>query len=449
MNYDVAALRNFIFDHFNDEGLTTLCQEYFPDVYKNFAAGQTFRQRIQLLLDYCLRSERQMKRLVAALYRKRPQAYESTFPSSVKVQVMPPMQGPVPSDPDPILPPPPPPPSLLQQIWQKAAGVPSWRWGVLALALAVLLVFGMMNGLGGGGEAMPTPSLTPSPTATWDPKLSPPPNPEVSDTWVRPSDGMEMVYLPAGTFLMGSVLAQDSDANDDESPPRLVALDGFWMGRIEVTNAMYAQFLNERGNQEEEGVTWLEVDSSDALVEEQTDGFVPRVGFADHPVVAVSWYGARAYCQWVGGQLPTEAQWEYGARGENGRIYPWGDSFDDTRANYCDSNCNLDWSDSGGDDGYARTAPVGSFSPEGDSPFGLADMAGNVWEWTADWYDADYYENGLTNNPIGPPSGDQKVLRGGSWNSIDNLVRAAYRSNPVPTFRDNDVGFRCAQAAAE
>jgi formylglycine-generating enzyme required for sulfatase activity len=463
MNYDVAALRKFIFDHFNDEELTTLCQEYFPDVYKNFAAGQTFRQRIQLLLDDCLRSERQMERLVGALQRERPYAYEAAFPETP--QVTPPPPGPQPPDP----------PPFWREMWQKAAGAPLWGWGVLALL--VLLAFGLLNGLGGEatprpeatslvagvtatatmtptsqptgtatelpspeptGTAAPTatPSATPSPTlsptVTRDPNL-PPLNPEAGDTWTRPIDGMEMVYIPAGNFLMGSDPSEDPDADDDESPQRLVALDGFWMDRTEVTNAMYARFLNEMGNQEEEGVTWLEIGSSDALIEEQADEFLPKAGFAGHPVVEVSWYGAQAYCQWAGGRLPTEAQWEYGARGEDGRLYPWGDD---------PPTCDL----AQFDECDGRTVPVGSFSPEGDSPFGLADMAGNVWEWTADWYDPDYYENGLTNNPPGPPSGDRKVLRGGSWlNFVNDVVRAASRNYNVPTNRSNLVGFRCAQ----
>jgi formylglycine-generating enzyme required for sulfatase activity len=209
-----------------------------------------------------------------------------------------------------------------------------------------------------------------------------------------------------------------------------------------VTNAQFAAFLSEQGNQEEGGARWLDIESGSALIEESGGSFQAQAGFEEHPVIMVTWYGSNAYCQWVGGQLPTEAQWEYAARSSGGNIFPWGDDFEGTRLNYCDNNCEFDWKDETVDDGYARTAPVGSY-PAGDSWVGAQDMAGNVWEWTADWYEANYYESSPINNPTGPAIGDFKVLRGGSWDNNPYVVRGANRSVNAPDFRFSVVGFRC------
>ena len=139
-------------------------------------------------------------------------------------------------------------------------------------------------------------------------------------------------------------------------------LDSFWLDQYEVTNSQFVLFLNEEGNQEEGGVTWLEDDSSAALIEEVDGIFQSKAGFEAHPVIEVSWYAANAYCQWIGGRLPTEGEWEYAARGSEGRVFPWGNEFDGTQLNYCDSNCEFeDWKDEAVDDGYARTAPVASY----------------------------------------------------------------------------------------
>jgi formylglycine-generating enzyme required for sulfatase activity len=270
---------------------------------------------------------------------------------------------------------------------------------------------------------------------------------------------MVMVYVPAGEFEMGSTEAQfqetveqcvdDGQERDDcerwfgdEKPAHTVSLDGFWIDKYEVTNAQFAAFLNEKGNQEEGGVTWLELGSDHCLIEESGGEFQPKSGYAYHPVVYVSWYGAKAYAEWVGGRLPTEAEWEYAARGSEGQIYPWGNEFDGTRLNFCDVNCGaLNLRATGYDDGYEGTAPVGSF-PDGASWCGALNMAGNVGEWVADWYDGDYYARSPSENPGGPEEGDRRVVRGGAFHLTVNYVRCAYRGRLTPDHRLGNRGFR-------
>ena len=137
-----------------------------------------------------------------------------------------------------------------------------------------------------------------------------------------------MVLIPAGEFTMGS---EDSNADSDEAPEHTVYLDAYWIYKHEVTNAQYAEFMNDQGNQTEDGVTWLDSGEDDARIHQSSGDWIPDSGYGDHPVVEVSWYGAQAYCEWAGGRLPTEAEWEKAARGTDGRTYPWGEQ---------DPNCN-------------------------------------------------------------------------------------------------------------
>jgi iron(II)-dependent oxidoreductase len=149
----------------------------------------------------------------------------------------------------------------------------------------------------------------------------------------------------------------------------------------------------------------------------------------DHPIVNVSWYDAVAYCEWAGVQLPTEAQWEKAARGTDGRIYPWGDEWDDSKCNNYET-------------GIEETTPVGSYT-QGTSPYGVMDMVGNVWEWCADWYDEKYYASAPNRNPQGPSAGIRRVLRGGSWLRVSpDALRAAVRGSATPGGW-HDAGIRC------
>ena len=251
---------------------------------------------------------------------------------------------------------------------------------------------------------------TPGPAAT----------PTVGDTRTRPADDMEMVYVPAGEFQMGS-----NDGNSDERPVHTVALDGFWIDQTEVTNAQHGKCVA--------------AGACDASKYADEAGF----GDARRPVVGVDWSDARDYCDWAGARLPTEAEWEYAARGPESRIYPWGNVFDGTKLNFCDQNCTYKQADESADDGYAKTAPVGSY-PSGASWLGALDMAGNVWEWVADWYDEDFYEWSPELNPTGPESGSSRVLRGGSWFYSPLYASGSFRLDWFPVFRADHSGFRCA-----
>jgi formylglycine-generating enzyme required for sulfatase activity len=307
------------------------------------------------------------------------------------------------------------------------------------------------------------------PTATITAPLAEGPAP--IDTRVRATDGMAMVYVPAGEFQMGNTgtqwiwggSLQNGDFNlqvfTDEQPRRTVYLDAFWIDQTEVTVGMFRTFVEATGyettaEREGWGNPWTE-----GPMEEEW----PRVPGADwqhprgpessaqddHPVVQVSWEDAAAYCEWAGGQLPTEAQWEKAARGTDGRMWPWGNTYDGALGSFCDAQCPIErWKQDSFDDGYAFTAPVGSY-PGGASPYGALDMAGNVWEWVADWYEEDYYADSPSQNPIGPESGTDRAMRGGAWLDTEPWVRCTVRHQNPSWSRCDDVGFRCAVPAQE
>jgi formylglycine-generating enzyme required for sulfatase activity len=271
------------------------------------------------------------------------------------------------------------------------------------------------------------------------------PTPTMPPTWTRPADDMVMAYVPAGEFRMGStgeevdaalVLCSESrdcqrDSLEDEQPAHIVALDGFWIDSMEVSNRQY-RLCVEAGS----------CDPPSDSGSHTRDSYYGNSAYDDYPVISVDWHQAAAYCEWVGGRLPTEAEWEYAARGPEGRRYPWGDAFDGARLNYCDANCEFGWADGAFDDGYFDTAPVGSY-PAGASWVGVLGMAGNVWEWVADWYDSDHYSHSPSRNPTGPLSGGGRVLRGGSWRSYQGLARCSFRDWSSPGFSLDRLGFRC------
>jgi formylglycine-generating enzyme required for sulfatase activity/tRNA A-37 threonylcarbamoyl transferase component Bud32 len=293
----------------------------------------------------------------------------------------------------------------------------AWRVGVAGLLLVMLVAFGVAL------APWLLEVISTAPKAVTEPPVL-----SAGDTWTRPADGMVMIYVPGGEFEMGS-----TEGESDEQPVHIVALNGFWMDRTEVTNAQY-QSCVEAGDCE------LPSERHSSTRAE----YYGNSGYDDYPVIWVSWYQARTYCAWAGTRLPTEAEWEYAARGPRGSVYPWGDGFDGTWLNCCDANCEFEWADGAVDDGYADTAPVGNY-PSGSSWCGALDMAGNVFEWVADWY-GDYTSERQA-NPTGPSSGERRVVRGGSWIDDRLCARCASRSGYHPVSWNVFVGFRCARGS--
>ncbi|KAF0106587.1 MAG: hypothetical protein FD146_2495 [Anaerolineaceae bacterium] len=281
----------------------------------------------------------------------------------------------------------------------------------LALAALILII----------GLACGTTPLTIEPTAapTTVPSNTPPPptsTPDIGLTWERPSDGMVMVYVPEGEFTMGS-----NDGKPNEQPVHTVYLDAYWIDQTEVTNRMYALC-----------VAAGQCDPPGSSASYTRQNYYGNPEYADYPVIYVSWNVADAYCSWAGARLPTEAEWEKAARGTDGRTYPWGN----TSPNSSLLNYNMI---------IGNTTTVGEY-PSGASPYGALDMAGNVWEWVADWYSDNYYSSSPDSNPTGPSSGGLRVLRGGAWYYYDVLVRSANRNRDYPTSSDISVGFRCSRS---
>ena len=269
--------------------------------------------------------------------------------------------------------------------------------------------------------------------------------PALGDSWIRPADGATMVYVPGGTFQMGSTQAEIDAAFalcelyrgvgqcrrplfEDEAPAHSVTLDAFWIDRTEVTNAQYTCCVEAGGCRPAGCVGEFPIDAP------------------AKPVGCVTWPDAQSYCQWAGARLPTEAEWEYAARGPEGATFPWGDDFDPSRLNYCDINCTYKWHDMSFDDGHNWPAPVGSYEA-GVSWCGAQDMAGNAWEWVADRYDAAYYASSPASNPQGPDSGTDRVIRGGSAHFFPPYQRSANRIGISTVAIYASGGFRCAAAS--
>jgi sulfatase modifying factor 1 len=241
-------------------------------------------------------------------------------------------------------------------------------------------------------------------------------------------DGAPMVLVPAGPFPMG-VPAGDRDGGRDEYPRHDVMLHAFYIDKFEVTHGQYAEFVQATGHRTPQNPK----NSARTLWK---DG-QPSGSLAERPVINVDWHDADAYCRWAGKRLPTEAEWEKAARGTDGRRFPWG-NVEPTPKHL---NYNQQWV------GEKTLMPVGSYEP-GKSPYGVYDMAGNVWEWVADWYDPFYYEKSPAENPKGPETGSHKVLRSSGWSVETPLVRIFTRVKSDPLNRNDSTGFRCAGHAA-
>jgi serine/threonine-protein kinase len=245
---------------------------------------------------------------------------------------------------------------------------------------------------------------------------------------------MTQILIPAGTFTMGGM---DVYRENDEQPPHEVKLASFWIDQVEVTNGMYELCVQAGACRPPRYIR-----------SDNREEYFGNPEFRDYPVVNVAWYDANAYCQWAGRRLPTEAEWERAARGDDKRNYPWGD---EPPHEFNSNSLNV----------VGDTTRVGSY-PEGASPFGVLDMAGNVWEWVADRYRPDYYSKSPFENPQGPTEAEVfnvlRVMRGGSFQEDGIFLRLVNRSflegpDPKADLKDeayygkssNRIGFRCAQ----
>jgi len=236
-------------------------------------------------------------------------------------------------------------------------------------------------------------------------------------TGITDDFGVEMMLVPAGDFQMGSAWYHFSTAFDEKA--HTVYLDDFYMDKYEVTNDLYKAC----------------VDAGGCTAPDYSSRYYDTK-YEDHPVVYVDWNQGKTYCEWRKASLPTEAQWEKAARGTDGRTYPWGEGIDCDKANYYLGNnrwCIRD------------TTPVGNYEG-GKSPYGIYALAGNVMEWTSDWYSETYYQSSPSKNPLGPDSGQFRVLRGGAWVDVDFSVRSALRDWDYPTYSGGFIGFRCARS---
>jgi len=239
---------------------------------------------------------------------------------------------------------------------------------------------------------------------------------------------VDMVQVKGGTFRMGCTEEQPK-CDSDEKPAHLVTLDDFAISRYEVTNAQYAAFLNQNGidrDGQDRRTALIHIGNSFCQIKHENGKFTPLPGKEDHPVVEVTWNGAQAFCQWAGGSLPTEAEWEYAARGgQKARPTAYSGSNHVDSVAWYDRNAN------------GSTHPVGSKQP---NELGIYDMSGNVWEWCFDWYDA--YPSRSRRNPTGPQRGENVVVRGGSRLYYGSFCRVSNRGSSAPDYAFNNYGFR-------
>jgi len=318
------------------------------------------------------------------------------------------------------------------------------------LSLTLTALAGLPRASATSAVPTPNPTLTPEPSTAVPTSASSPACTDAGQTWLRIKDGMQMVCVPAGPFTIGmkscGFVGCGKEVNGGS-----VDLAAFWVDQTEVTNAMFAAFVSDTGyltgaektgasevvgnTQPVQGADWRHPQGPASSID----------GLADHPVVQMNWYAANAYCRWAGGLLPTEAQWEKAARGTDGRLFPWGNDLPkDSLLNAADSSLPVAWARPDQNDGYRYTSPVGAY-PAGNSPYGVADMAGNAWEWSRSVL-RDYpykLDDGreLTGDPA---AGDKVVMRGGSWYDDYGSVRSTLRYGGKPDLSHDATGFRCA-----
>jgi serine/threonine protein kinase len=323
----------------------------------------------------------------------------------------------------------------IQHAEQNRWSIKWWLWliglgGFLVVAcvvIAALILPGFIAKLAPAPTFTHTSTLTITPTfistftstSTFSLEFTSTPDLEIGSTLVRQADGIVMVYVPEGEFNMGDTTDQalaecQNFFNDcqqswfiDEQPPHSVSLDAYWIDSTEVSISAYASCISA-------GACEPPISNSSNT----RSSYFGNSQFADYPVINVSWFQAKAYCEWAGGRLPTEAEWEKAARSTDGRIYPWGNSMPTTR-------------------------PVKSFTA-GISPYGLLNMSGNVTEWVNDWYGETYFSLLPQINPTGPDTGEYRILRGGSWYLNTNFIRSTNRDHRDPNIQRDHIGFRCA-----
>lgn len=255
----------------------------------------------------------------------------------------------------------------------------------------------------------------------------------------RLSPDEKMVYIPPGTFLMGSPIGQ---GKDNEHPQHKVSVSGFWMDACEVTNRRFKQFVDATGyvtDAEKRGKGWIwdeewkEMAGADWRHPKGPSSTIKEI--MNHPVVQVSWNDANAYCNWVGKRLPTEAEWEYACRCGTETRYSTGDTITHDDANYFGAE---------GLDRWDGASPVASFPA---NPCGIHDMHGNVWEWCQDYFDDTFYSKSAEQNPINEASAPYRVMRGGAWDYCPLGMRSAYRGADLPFSASDARGFRCVRSA--
>jgi len=269
-------------------------------------------------------------------------------------------------------------------------------------------------------------------------KMAPPTHPErgkmlalLAKTQAAKEIPIEWVPVSAGEFIMGAA-DTDAQATPDEKPQHKVTLDAFLIGKYEVTNAQYHAFVKATNHRLPENCCDPKYNLWNG------SAMMDRV--EELPVINVSWDDAVAFCKWNGGRLPTEAEWEKAARGTDGRLYPWGNEPPSgNRANYSFDPVSM-W------EGPASIAKKNQYQ-FGRSPYAIYEMAGNVWEWVQDWYDADYYKASPATNPKGPEKGEARIIRGASWRNTADMLRSSNRNKHAPTERRVYIGIRCAKDA--